>query len=111
MLNGYHLMLGGTLAQLPTVEQLLDTLGRLVSATGLTPISPPIASVRGEDYSAFVMIAESHISLHGKGQMAVVDVFSCRAFDHDGMKQHLEDQLGGVWQEQAFMWRSGFANG
>jgi S-adenosylmethionine decarboxylase len=74
------------LQDLPAVYELLDTLpGRI----NMTKIMPPIVTryvgVTPEDWgvSGFVMIAESHISVHTfpeKGEVSI-DVFSCKEYD------------------------------
>lgn len=82
------------LQDLPALYELLDTLpGRI----NMTKIMPPIVTryvgVTPEDWgiSGFVMIAESHISVHTfpeRGEVAI-DVFSCKEFD----PAHTCDQL------------------
>lgn len=74
------------LQDLPALYELLDTLpGRI----NMTKIMPPIVTryvgVTPADWgiSGFVMIAESHISVHTfpeSGEVAI-DVFSCKEFD------------------------------
>ena len=74
------------LQDLPALYELLDTLpGRI----NMTKIMPPIVTryvgVTPEDWgiSGFVMIAESHISVHTfpeRGEVSI-DVFSCKEFD------------------------------
>jgi S-adenosylmethionine decarboxylase len=74
------------LQDLPALYELLDTLpGRI----NMTKIMPPIVTryvgVTPEDWgiSGFVMIAESHISVHTfpeRGEVSI-DVFSCKIFD------------------------------
>jgi S-adenosylmethionine decarboxylase len=74
------------LQDLPALYELLDTLpGRI----NMTKIMPPIVTryvgVSPEDWgiSGFVMIAESHISVHTfpeSGEVSI-DVFSCKEFD------------------------------
>lgn len=74
------------LQDLPALYELLDTLpGRI----NMTKIMPPIVTryvgVTPEDWgiSGFVMIAESHISIHTfpeRGEVSI-DVFSCKEFD------------------------------
>lgn len=74
------------LQDLPALYELLDTLpGRI----NMTKIMPPIVTryvgVTPEDWgiSGFVMIAESHISVHTfpeRGEVAI-DVFSCKEYD------------------------------
>ena len=87
-----HLVLEGRggdwhkLQDLPALYELLDTLpGRI----NMTKIMPPIVTryvgVTPEDWgiSGFVMIAESHISVHTfpeRGEVSI-DVFSCKEFD------------------------------
>ncbi len=74
------------LQDLPALYELLDTLpGRI----NMTKIMPPIVTryvgVTPEDWgiSGFVMIAESHISVHTFPERAevAIDVFSCKEFD------------------------------
>jgi len=74
------------LQDLPALYDLLDTLpGRI----NMTKIMPPIVTryvgVTPEDWgiSGFVMIAESHISVHTfpeRGEVSI-DLFSCKEFD------------------------------
>ena len=74
------------LQDLPAVYDLLDTLpGRI----NMTKIMPPIVTryvgVTPEDWgvSGFVMIAESHITVHTfpeRGEVSI-DVFSCKEYD------------------------------
>ncbi len=52
-------------------------------AIGMTRISPPIVVVRPDGLSGFVIIAESHITVHtyaARGEVRL-DLFSCREFD------------------------------
>lgn len=74
------------LQDLPALYDLLDTLpGRI----NMTKIMPPIVTryvgVTPEDWgiSGFVMIAESHISVHTfpERHEVSIDVFSCKEFD------------------------------
>jgi S-adenosylmethionine decarboxylase len=74
------------LQDLPALYELLDTLPGRIS---MTKIMPPIVTryvgVTPEDWgiSGFVMIAESHISVHTfpeRGEVAI-DVFSCKEYD------------------------------
>lgn len=74
------------LQDLPALYDLLDTLPGKIN---MTKIMPPIVTryvgVTPEDWgiSGFVMIAESHISVHTfpeRGEVSI-DVFSCKEFD------------------------------
>jgi S-adenosylmethionine decarboxylase len=82
------------LQDLPALYELLDTLpGRI----NMTKIMPPIVTryvgVTPEDWgiSGFVMIAESHISVHTfpeRGEVSI-DVFSCKEYD----PEHVCDEM------------------
>jgi len=87
------------LQDLPALYELLDTLpGRI----NMTKIMPPIVTryvgVTPEDWgiSGFVMIAESHISVHTfpeSGEVSI-DVFSCKEFDPAKTCDILMEQFG-----------------
>ena len=74
------------LQDLPALYELLDTLPGKIN---MTKIMPPIVTryvgVSPEDWgiSGFVMIAESHISVHTfpEKHEVSIDVFSCKEFD------------------------------
>src|SRR2546428_14021496 len=91
---GPHLMLDGygcdktRLQDLNLVYRILDELPTRI---GMTKIMPPYvfkySGLRPEDWglSGFVLIAESHISIHTfpEKNFVSVDIFSCKAFDAD----------------------------
>ena len=87
------------LQDLPALYDLLDTLpGRI----NMTKIMPPIVTryvgVTPADWgiSGFVMIAESHISVHTfpeSGEVSI-DVFSCKEFDPVKTCDILMEQFG-----------------
>lgn len=87
------------LQDLPALYELLDTLpGRI----NMTKIMPPIVTryvgVSPEDWgiSGFVMIAESHISVHTfpeSGEVSI-DVFSCKEYDPIRVCQEMCDAFG-----------------
>jgi S-adenosylmethionine decarboxylase len=102
---GVHLVLdlaecdNARLADLDGVFRLLDGLP---AALGMTRVAPPyvfrysgkVPEDRG--ITGFVIIAESHISIHTfeiKGY-AFADVFSCKAFDADAAEQIIAAALG-----------------
>lgn len=87
------------LQDLPALYELLDTLpGRI----NMTKIMPPIVTryvgVTPEDWgiSGFVMIAESHISVHTfpERHEVSIDVFSCKEFDPARACQLLSEAFG-----------------
>ncbi len=91
---GPHLMLdgyGGDEAKLQDLNLVYRILDELPARIGMTKIMPPYVfkynGVRPEDWglSGFVLIAESHISIHTFPEKHFVsaDIFSCKAFDAD----------------------------
>lgn len=90
-------------------ETLADKSGirkflvNLVQKIGMTQILPPLVVYYGspkapEDagISGFVLIAESHISIHTFPikQFASLDVFSCKEFDHNMALSSFRRQFG-----------------
>ncbi len=79
----------GDARKLQDLTLVYDLLERFPDEIGMTKITPPIVrryvGTKPEDWgiSGFVMIAESHISVHTfpeKGEVSI-DVFSCKEFD------------------------------
>jgi S-adenosylmethionine decarboxylase len=99
---GPHLMLDGygcdkkKLQDLNLIYRILD---ELPSRIGMTKIMPPYvfkySGLRPEDWgiSGFVLIAESHISIHTfpEKNFVSVDIFSCKAFDLEFAGDYLKD--------------------
>ena len=85
VVDGY----GGDPEKLRDVDVVRNFLEEYPSAIGMTKISPPqVHTYRGyvpEDWglSGFVLIAESHISIHTfpDRRYINVDIFSCKDFD------------------------------
>ena len=98
---GQHLMLD--LSQCTDIEPLInqsivyDILKLLPSHIDMTLMTLPYVVKwkdkwsKTEGISGFVMIAESHISIHTfpEQRYAFVDVFSCKKFDTEKAKQYL----------------------
>lgn len=86
MVDGYE----GSFEALASVEVVTGLLDSLPSQIGMTKIMPPYVfkydgGDKPEDWgvSGFVIIAESHISIHTfpeKGYFSI-DIFSCKEFD------------------------------
>ena len=87
------------LCDLPALYDLLDTLPGKIN---MTKIMPPIVTryvgVKPEDWgiSGFVMIAESHISVHTfpEKHEVSIDVFSCKQFNPVQACQELTEAFG-----------------
>ena len=88
MVDGYE----GNYDVLASVEAITEFLDMLPKEIGMTKIMPPYVfkydgGDKPEDWgvSGFVIIAESHISIHTfpeKGYFSI-DIFSCKDFDMD----------------------------
>lgn len=83
-------------------ELVYGVLDEYPASIQMTKIMPPYVfryvGVKPEDWgiSGFVLIAESHISIHTfpeKGYVNV-DIFSCKTFDPDQAKQYIQEKLG-----------------
>ena len=99
---GPHLMLDGygcDKAKLEDLNLIYRILDELPAKIGMTRIMPPYvfkySGLRPEDWgiSGFVLIAESHISIHTfpEKSFASVDIFSCKAFDSEFASNYLKD--------------------
>jgi len=84
--------------RLTSVELIWDILNNLPEVIGMTKIMPPyvVKYTEGkvsQDWgiSGFVMIAESHISIHTfpEKDYVFVDVFSCRDFETEKAAKYL----------------------
>lgn len=103
---GPHLMLdlyGCNKDRLNDLRFVYDLLDRLPEKIGMTKIAPPqIISYPGKEgsfdkggISAFVLIAESHITIHTFVEQghAFVDIFSCKEFDLEEAERILKEQF------------------
>jgi S-adenosylmethionine decarboxylase len=102
---GPHLMLDGygcAKAKLQDLNLIYRILDELPARIGMTKIMPPYAfkytGVKPEDWglSGFVLIAESHISIHTfpEKNFISVDIFSCKAFDTEFASAYLKRAFG-----------------
>lgn len=82
-------------------ELIYDLLADYPARIGMTKIAPPFVfryvGARPEDWgiSGFVLIAESHISVHTfpERRFVNIDVFSCKDFDADQVIADLQKRL------------------
>lgn len=102
---GPHLMLDGygcdkgKLQDLNLIYRILDELPTRI---GMTKIMPPYvfkySGLKPEDWglSGFVLIAESHISIHTfpEKNFVSVDIFSCKHFDSEFASEYLKKTFG-----------------
>ena len=93
-------------------EQLVESfLDRCPDDMGMTKIMPPqVYTYRGREpkdwgVSGFVLIAESHISVHTFPERGYlnVDVFSCKDFDTDAVERDVRERFEAD-ADQAKVW-------
>lgn len=88
--------------KLTDFKNCYDVLNELPGLVGMTKMTLPVvvpwvdigATVPG--YSGFVMIAESHISLHTfpEKDYVFIDIFSCKPFDTDKALTFFKERFG-----------------
>ena len=96
-IDGY----GGDRQKMQNLELIYEVLDSYPAEIGMTKIMPPYVfrynGSKPKDWgiSGFVLIAESHISIHTFPDKAYVnvDIFSCKAFDCDLAIQQMKDKL------------------
>lgn len=98
IVDGY----GGDVQKMQELETIFNFLDKYPSQIGMTKIAPPYVfryiGTKPQDWgiSGFVLIAESHISIHTFPDRAYIniDVFSCKRFDSEKAIQDLKEALG-----------------
>ncbi len=98
VIDGY----GAEQALLESAEAIYQFLDEYPDAIGMTKITPPhVYTYAGQNpqdvgVSGFVIIAESHISIHTfpKRQYVNIDVFSCKDFDTERALEELKGKFG-----------------
>jgi S-adenosylmethionine decarboxylase len=102
---GMHLMLDGygcDRSKLESEDFIRTFLDEFPENIGMTKLmSPYVSRYAGADsksrgLSGFVLIAESHVSIHTfpRGGSVSVDVFSCRSFDIEAAEREIVDRFG-----------------
>jgi S-adenosylmethionine decarboxylase len=114
---GPHLVLDGYECdprRLADLECIYDFLDRAPEVIGMTRIMPPYAfkfdplpprPPEDAGISGFVIIAESHISVHTYPERAYLsaDIFSCKAFPVETAVQFLVRHFGiGRWEHRVY---------
>ena len=94
IIDGY----GANRKMLESEDMIYDLLDRYPSQIGMTKVAPPqvfkYIGLKPDDWgiSGFVLIAESHISIHTFPERCYVniDIFSCKDFDSEYAIQELK---------------------
>ena len=110
---GYHYMLDCyecDVEKLGDMDVVFDALDKLPEKIGMKKIITPYVVKAGDNgkkdpggYSGFVMIAESHISIHTfvRRKFTSIDVYSCKWFDPDLCQKYFLDIFKvGKYEEQ-----------
>ena len=92
----------GNLERIRDVAPVYELLDRYPSTIGMTKIAPPYVfkyvGSKPEDWgiTGFVLIAESHISIHTfpERDYICIDIFSCKDFDAQRALSELQDWFG-----------------
>jgi len=98
IIDGYR----GDVQKMQDVDFIYQLLDIYPSQIGMTKISPPKVSKyigsKSEDWgvSAFVLIAESHISIHTFPERSYIniDIFSCKEFNAEQTIKDLQQKFG-----------------
>ena len=98
IIDGYN----GNVQKMQDVDFIQQLLDVYPSRIGMTKISPPKVSKyvgsKPEDWgvSGFVLIAESHISIHTFPERSYIniDIFSCKEFDAEETIKDLQQRFG-----------------
>jgi S-adenosylmethionine/arginine decarboxylase-like enzyme len=96
----YHHLFDGIVPEQPTRPTISATIRAIAKAVAMKRICRTKTHRDGEAWKGMVMIAESHISVHGRGRFAWLDVFSCQPFEKHDVVRVLERRLGGDWYAQ-----------
>lgn len=80
-LNGLHLLMTLRLWEDLTPERIREWLTATPAAIGMMAITAPSVAGGVGELRGFILIAQSHLSLHQEGLVVFADTFSCFPFD------------------------------
>ena len=94
-LLGQHLLIDGRVGYVPTVEGACALLADIARLLEMRMLGPPQAYRQGAAVVGFVVIAESHVSLHlyPAPAFSFLDIFSCRPFDAVPVTAYVSQRL------------------
>ena len=114
----HHLMLDlygcrpEALADKGLVRRVFEELSKILKLKMITePVityySGKSDSPSGEGVSGFVIVAESHLSIHTdlRTGLASIDVYSCKEFDSEAVERYLIEVFGAERVERRFFLR------
>lgn len=86
---GPHYICSGTPKQVFNSDSLIDLQNLIIKEIGMTPINTPTI-LKTENYTLlFIAIAESHIALKLSKNNLRIDIFSCKMFDLNTLKNSI----------------------
>jgi S-adenosylmethionine decarboxylase len=89
-----HLMISGILHKPLHRDTVLHFLQQCPKEIDMKIISGPEVIQKGEWLGGYVIIAESHISVHATPQVVYVDIFSCKEFDIAHARLFTQEAMG-----------------
>lgn len=98
----YHLTVDGfdcDTEKLSSMDLVFDVLKELPEKVNMKPWTVPYV-VKGAEtnpgYSGFIIIEQSHISIHtfSAENYVAIDLFSCKNFDKDWVLNYLKEKFG-----------------
>ena len=92
--TGCHLILDGETDRPLTMTKVERFLRHYPRFIGMRRITEPVVIGQKGGCCGYVIIAESHISVHSRGHAAMVDVFSCIGLNTALAIQGIERLLG-----------------
>ena len=81
--HGTHLMVDGITLMSFTTPYLDRFLRDVVAAVKMKVIAGPFVYGRGSIWDGWVLLAESHATIHVYREQCHIDLFSCKGFDEE----------------------------
>ena len=91
---GLHILFEGESNKLVTDLQVARFLEACPTRIGMTAISLPLIVTTESGCCGYVIIAESHISVHVRGLQVLGDIFSCKTFEVEPAMELARGLLG-----------------
>jgi len=79
--NGFHVLFEGQTKDLLKDTDLAQFLEWCPERIGMTAVTAPQVAKTESGWAGYIIIAESHISVHSSGLEVYGDIFSCKPFD------------------------------
>lgn len=90
---GPHYFCEGKIIGINNIDALLELQENLIDGIEMHPIISPVVVKDGTDIRVFILIAESHISITMNNNFIRIDIFSCKMFDIQKLKELLSNKI------------------